>query len=314
MYDEEEARRMVVIAGQEALKTGLVARTWGNISARISKDEFVITPSGRAYEDLSPSDLVKVRIDDCSYEGADKPSSEKGIHAACYKLRGDVDFVIHTHQFYATAVGVTGKSIRKPLIPCAAYGMPSTKKLRNNVAKVVARYPDCNAFLMEKHGALCLGRTYEEAFATAGRLEEVCRRRYFAKLDRTLANTLSYRPRGDIIDAVEGNEVILVSSLGRTLHPAIDDLAQITGLSVRCVLPEAPEAEKQKALRGGCALLIKGEGALTVGEDRDAVAQVLRKGCAAALYKGNLKGMNPADAFIQHAVYTLKYSKKKKRV
>ena len=76
-YTEEEARRLVVDAGIRLVKEGLTARTWGNISARISDSEFIITPSGMAYESLGPGDLVRCRIEDCSYEGEIKPSSEK---------------------------------------------------------------------------------------------------------------------------------------------------------------------------------------------------------------------------------------------
>lgn len=100
------ARALVIEAGYKLLESELVARTWGNISVRISDTEFVITPSGRAYETLTPADLVKVRIDDLSYTGNIKPSSEKGIHADAYALRPDVNFVIHTHQLYASAIGV----------------------------------------------------------------------------------------------------------------------------------------------------------------------------------------------------------------
>ena len=81
-YDEKEARDLVVQAGHQLLECGLVARTWGNISARISDTHFVITPSGRGYETLQPEDLVLVQISDCAYEGERKPSSEKGIHAS----------------------------------------------------------------------------------------------------------------------------------------------------------------------------------------------------------------------------------------
>ena len=58
-YTEEEARRLVVDAGIRLVKEGLTARTWGNISARISDSEFIITPSGMAYESLGPGDLVR---------------------------------------------------------------------------------------------------------------------------------------------------------------------------------------------------------------------------------------------------------------
>ena len=84
-YEETEARRLVIEAGLRLVREGLIARTWGNISARISEEQFVITPSGRAYDDLKPEELVVVNVADCAYEGDIKPSSEKGIHAEAYR-------------------------------------------------------------------------------------------------------------------------------------------------------------------------------------------------------------------------------------
>lgn len=106
-YDVEEAKKLVVEAGKKLLETGLIARTWGNVSARISDTQFVITPSGRAYDTLTPEEVVVVNIDDCSHEGDIKPSSEKGIHADAYKHHPLVNFVIHTHQKAATIVSIT---------------------------------------------------------------------------------------------------------------------------------------------------------------------------------------------------------------
>ena len=45
-----EAKRIVVEAGKQLVATGLIARTWGNVSSKVSDTQFVITPSGRAYE------------------------------------------------------------------------------------------------------------------------------------------------------------------------------------------------------------------------------------------------------------------------
>lgn len=291
-YTEDEARRLVIEAGHRLLETGLIARTWGNISARISDTEFVITPSGRAYDDLRPEELVKVRIADCGYEGEIKPSSEKGIHADCYRLRPEVGFVIHTHQFYATAVGADGRDLKEPFVPNAAYGMPSTGRLRRNVASVIERYPDSDALFMTRHGALCLGTTFERAFEIADKLEKDCEAVYRSRVK-------------------EEDEIIAVSRRGRTFRPGIDDLVQIAGTSIRCVSSEAGEPERLKALKGRNALLICGKGAVCTGDDREAVEMILRKGCAAALYTGDFSGMNPFDAFLQRFIYVRKYSKRK---
>ena len=77
MYTLEEAKQAVIEAGHILLETGLIARTWGNVGARISDTQFVITPSGKPYETLTPDDIVVVNIADCGYEGDVKPSSEK---------------------------------------------------------------------------------------------------------------------------------------------------------------------------------------------------------------------------------------------
>lgn len=183
-YTVEEAKKLVVEAGIKLVEAGLIARTWGNVSARISDTQFVITPSGKPYKSLTPEQIVVVNIDDLSYEGEIKPSGEKGIHAEAYKLRPDVNFVIHTHQTKASVVSVTGiticdipKSFADVIgndIPCADYGMPSTGKLRQGVEKAIKEYPQSKAFMMKHHGAVCLGSNYNEAFNVAAALEQVC--------------------------------------------------------------------------------------------------------------------------------------------
>lgn len=183
-YEIEEAKRLVVEAGKKLLETGLIARTWGNVSARISETQFVITPSGRAYDTLTPDEVVVVNIDDCSHEGDIKPSSEKGIHADSYKHHPLVNFVIHTHQKAATIVSITGMEIRnvynefKPVlgevVPVAEYAMSTTNPLRKKVEKCIMMNPSSRAFMLKHHGTLCMGNSYEEAFNVAETLEKCC--------------------------------------------------------------------------------------------------------------------------------------------
>lgn len=181
--DIMQAKELVIKAGHELIASGLIARTWGNISCRISDTQFVITPSGRAYETLTPEEIVLVNIEDLEYEGEIKPSSEKGIHAACYKLRPEINFVIHTHQVNASIVSALGNDINNvegenaevigTNIPIASYGLPGTKKLRQGVIDAITR-SDSKAAVMAHHGAVCMGVDYDDAFNVAKRLEDVC--------------------------------------------------------------------------------------------------------------------------------------------
>lgn len=185
-----EGQAQVLQAAARLTEERLVERTWGNISVRVSDTQFLITPSGLAYETMQAEQLVLVNIADGSYSGQTKPSSEKGIHAAVYRLRPEVNFVIHTHQYWASVAGAAGRALTgfiHPLlgkrIPCAAYGLPGTRRLRQAVETEVEAWPDCRAFLMHRHGALCLGRNMEEAFDAAWALEEISAARVRDLLD-----------------------------------------------------------------------------------------------------------------------------------
>lgn len=183
-YTIEEAKELCVKAGKELIEKGLIARTWGNVSARISDTQFAITPSGRAYENLTPDEIVVVNIEDCSYEGDIKPSSEKGVHAAAYRHHPTVDFVIHTHQKAATVVSITGmtisnvydefKGVLGDTVPTAEYAMSTTDPLRKNVEKCIVENPSCRSIMLMHHGALVMGDDYDHAFALAENLEACC--------------------------------------------------------------------------------------------------------------------------------------------
>ena len=180
-----QAKQIVIEAGKRLVETGLIARTWGNVSCRLNDREFVITPSGRSYESLTPEEIVTVKIDDLSYEGEIKPSSEKGVHAAAYRLRPEVNFVIHTHQVNASIVSVLDQdmpvdsamhaSLLGSKVPLAAYGLPGTKKLKLGVTAAIEQNPGSKAVIMAHHGAVCMGADSNEAFFVAQTLEDACR-------------------------------------------------------------------------------------------------------------------------------------------
>lgn len=181
---ERIAKAEVIAAGQELVARGLVARTWGNVSCRIDENTFAITPSGIGYERLTPEMIVAVDIRTLEYAGEVKPSSEKGIHAAAYRLNPNVNFVIHTHQAYATCLSVSGYAALAPTeaeqailggdILRTAYALPGTKALKRNVEAALTA--GSSAILMERHGALLTGADRAMAFARAVALEAVCRR------------------------------------------------------------------------------------------------------------------------------------------
>lgn len=325
-YAESEARALIIEAGHRLVERGLIARTWGNISARISDSEFIITPSGLAYDTLRPEQLVKVAIADCAWDGDVKPSSEKGIHAAAYRLRPGADFVIHTHQDAASIVGVAGRALSSGSdndilggrVPCAMYGLPSTKKLCRAVERAIAENPYSSAVLMKHHGTLCIGTDYENAFAVAEALEVLC-----AGITGPEPKVVAAPMPGALLELGAGTfavrddspAAVAVSSRGKTLRPMIDDLAQIAGVSIRCAEPTAESVRRK--LRGRNAVLVRGMGAVCTGktpEDAEAVRMILAKCCRARLYADSVRGcrsLGLLDCAVQRLIYLKKYSRQK---
>lgn len=166
--------------GEKVHQQGFVAANDGNISVRISKESFVITPAGVSKGDLKPEKLILVNGD--RFEGALKPSSEYKMHRAIYKAREDVRAVVHVHSPYATAFAMLGVGMEEMLfpevivtlgkIPLVPYRTPSTQAF----ADIVAQYAkDADALLLEKHGVVTVGSDLWDAYYKLERVEHVCK-------------------------------------------------------------------------------------------------------------------------------------------
>src|SRR5574344_70698 len=191
-----DKRREIIDTGIELLEEKLVARTWGNISARIDDDNYLITPSGLDYTSMREEDIVSVNIKTGEYTGINRPSGEKGVHSAAYEVFDDVNFVVHTHQTYATAVSLAGLDSLEATagstagsesfditeeeieklggIALAEYGLPGTKEITN--ACKSALLTGAHTVLMIHHGVLVLGKDKEEAMKRVKLLESICER------------------------------------------------------------------------------------------------------------------------------------------
>ncbi len=318
-----EAKRQVIKAGIELSQSGLIARTWGNVSCRTDEEHFVITASGRNYLTLTEDEVVKVNMEDLEYEGDIKPSSEKKIHREVYRLRPEANFVIHTHQSNASAVAAMGLDRIKldkeypglgDQVLCAAYGLPGTKKLCKNTAEAIKAYKG-QAVMMASHGALCFGSSYEEAFQVARTLEEACGK-YLKSL-----GVPSWTEGEAVPDGAEGENLIWNDSpavmkfmeVRSVLKPYLDDFAQLAGTSMK-VIDDDKDAIA-KAIENNTPVLVRGKGALCVAEesgDAGALSIVIEKNCRAALAAIGSKPINPLECALMRLIYLKKYSKQSK--
>ena len=148
---------------------GFVAANDGNISVKVSENEYYCTPTGVSKGFMTPDMIIKIDADGNKLEGKLNPSSEIKMHMRVYRERPDVNAVVHAHPPTATAYAVAGIPLDKYLLPEAIlvlgdvpickYGTPSTMEIPDSLEPYIQTH---DAFLLQNHGALTVGTSAQE--------------------------------------------------------------------------------------------------------------------------------------------------------
>lgn len=179
----------LVEIGRRLHASDLVGAAEGNLSVRLGDDRFLVTGSGISKGHLAPEDLVVVDGRGQVIAGARRASTELRMHLAAYAARPDVAAVVHAHPITAVALTVAGVPPPSDLVPeaavtlgpiaVAAFATPGTDEVPASLAPFFASH---DAVLLERHGAITLGRTLAEAFERMETLERVARIALAARL------------------------------------------------------------------------------------------------------------------------------------
>ena len=171
MVSSFEIKKEICEVGHKIYAEGFVAANDGNISVKISENEYYCTPTGVSKGDLTPDMIIKVDKDGKKLEGKLNPSSEIKMHMRVYRERPDVTAVVHAHPPVATAFTVADIDLDQYILPEAVltignvptcdYGTPSTMEIPDSLDPYLQQH---DAFLLRNHGALTVGCTLQKAF------------------------------------------------------------------------------------------------------------------------------------------------------
>ena len=180
MVSEYEIKKQICDIGKRIYDRGMVAANDGNISVKLSDNEFLCTPTGVSKGFMTPEYICKVdaKGNVLQANGSFKPSSEIKMHMRVYKERPDVKSVVHAHPIYATSFAIAGIPLTQPImpeavialgcVPIAEYGTPSTEEIPDAVSKYLQYY---DAVLLENHGALAYSDSLLAAYHKMESLE-----------------------------------------------------------------------------------------------------------------------------------------------
>lgn len=186
---ESEIRTKIVEYGRRLYEHGYVVTNDGNISARVSEDEIIATPTGVSKGFMNEDMLVRMRLDGTVVErGSRAPSSEIKMHLRVYQENPSVMGVVHAHPVYATSFAIAGIPLDQSIlseamlqigaIGVAHYAEPGTYDVPDSIAPFCKDYA---AVLMSNHGALSWGTSLDEAYTRMEVLENYARISYVVR-------------------------------------------------------------------------------------------------------------------------------------
>ncbi|MFX0016489.1 MAG: class II aldolase/adducin family protein [Promethearchaeota archaeon] len=171
---------------KELYKERILTDVGGNLSFRSEENDefFWITPSGLKKNIVEPKHLIKMSMEgEVSSDSDMNPSIEWPMHLRIFKEDEDFKVIIHSHAPLATALSVLKNPPEFPpltaelgfLVPeiiIVPYEQSGSEDLGEAVAD---KLWDASIVILENHGVVAVGETFEEAAIKTRALEEYLR-------------------------------------------------------------------------------------------------------------------------------------------
>jgi ribulose-5-phosphate 4-epimerase/fuculose-1-phosphate aldolase len=185
LSEETKLRDQIAAVGKSIFDRGLTFGSTGNISARLSTGELLMTPTNASLGSLEPEKLSRFSAEGV-HTGGDKPTKEAFLHQCMYCQQKMSGAVVHLHSTYAVAASILAdldpEDVLPPLtayyvmrvgkLPLVPYFPPGDKALAEAVAE---KAKASHAVLLANHGPVVAGRTLLDAQYATEELEETAK-------------------------------------------------------------------------------------------------------------------------------------------
>lgn len=165
---EQELRRELVEFVRRGCRQRLLISTEGSFSARVSEDQFLITPTQCDREQLRVEDFVL--ISDHGREPGKKASRAAKAHQAIYRRHRHVQAIVFAHPVNATAFSVTESDFDVRTIPESYVFLKDVRRVpygiqyssKGEIAEYVSQQHP--AAMLENDGVIVSGESVLDAF------------------------------------------------------------------------------------------------------------------------------------------------------
>jgi L-fuculose-phosphate aldolase len=166
-------KRQLITAGKVLVAEGQDDFTRGHIAVRVPGEPklFFMKPHSIGLDEITMQNILTIDLEGAVVAGTARRHSEVYIHSEIFKVRPDVNCVIHTHPTYSVALSATGRPIKAYSQPGAMFAgevgvytdtitLIRTPAMGAGVAKALGQH---RAVLLRNHGVVVTGKTIEEA-------------------------------------------------------------------------------------------------------------------------------------------------------
>jgi L-fuculose-phosphate aldolase len=181
----------LIAAGRRLGARGLISAGEGNLSVRLDVDRLLVTPTGLRKDELGPDDLVVVWLGHPDREARSRsghgPTSDLAVHLAVHAARPDIGAAVHAHLPAAMSLTLAGEvpdpaalpetAFHLSRLPYLPFGEMGSQELADRVAAALSDPPEplSSAVLLERHGAVAVGRDPAHAVDRLELVEVLCR-------------------------------------------------------------------------------------------------------------------------------------------
>jgi L-fuculose-phosphate aldolase len=187
---EWSVKQKLAITCQMLATEGHESGLAGQISARVAQPgSFWTLQFGLGFDEATEDTLIRVDDDLGTLEGEGIPNPATRFHLWVYRIRPDVNCIVHTHPPYISALSMVGEELAvahmdaTPFFNDCAYladwpGVP----IADEEGRIIsAALGDKRAVLLAHHGQLVAGTSVEEAAVLAVMIERVAKTQVLAR-------------------------------------------------------------------------------------------------------------------------------------
>jgi L-fuculose-phosphate aldolase len=187
----------IVKYSQKLDQKGFGANHDGNISVKFD-DVLLATPTAVSKGNITVDLIITLDKNGNKIDGIGKPFSEIKLHLIAYRIRPEINAVVHAHPPFATARGLLNLPIKPAIpeaivsigdiVPVVAFAMPGAKENDSIIASALAAV---DVFIIPGNGVLAVGDCVEQAYLRLELVEHLAKIDYYARsmgTPMTLAN------------------------------------------------------------------------------------------------------------------------------